>query len=250
MGHEAAGMSPSDAPILSVESLRVTYGLFEAVFDLSLEVRPQEAVCLLGSNGAGKTTSLRAILGALPRAGGTVRFLGEAVTGLDAVAMTRRGMIYVPEGRELFPSMTVRENLELGAITREARARLGDSMALAYELFPILAERHGQLAGTLSGGQQQMVAIARGLMGLPKLLMLDEPSLGLAPVVVEQVYQALGRIVRSGTPIILVEQHVNHALELCQRGYVVEGGRIVQSGTAAELADSDRLLSAYLGVDA
>ena len=242
-------MSTTLSPILSVERLRVKYDLFEAVFDVSFEVWPGEAVCLLGSNGAGKTTSLRAILGALPIAGGRVCFLGDDTSGKSPGAMTMRGMIYVPEGRELFPSLTVLENLELGAITREARARTRASLELACELFPILAERRMQLAGTLSGGQQQMLAIARGLMGLPRLLMLDEPSLGLAPVVVEQVYAALGRIVRSGTPIILVEQHVHQALELCQRGYVLEGGRTVQQGSTAELVGSDRLRSAYLGVN-
>jgi branched-chain amino acid transport system ATP-binding protein len=242
-------MSTTTGPILSVEGLHVKYGLFEAVFGVSFEVGYGEAVCLLGGNGAGKTTSLRAILGALPIAAGRVRFLGEDVTGATARANAARGMIYVPEGRELFPSLTVQENLELGAITREARARTAVSLQLACELFPILAERRSQAAGTLSGGQQQMLAIARGLMGLPRLLMLDEPSLGLAPVVVEQVYVALGRIVHSGTPIILVEQHVDHAIELCQRGYVLEGGRIVHHGRTAELAGSDRLHSAYLGVD-
>lgn len=242
-------MSTTTDPVLSVEDLHVKYGLFEAVFGVSFEVGPGEAVCLLGSNGAGKSTSLRAVLGAQPIAAGRVRFLGDDVTGATAEAITARGMIYVPEGRELFPSMTVQENLELGAITREARARTRESMELACELFPILAKRRGQLAGTLSGGQQQMVAIARGLMGRPRLLMLDEPSLGLAPVVVEQVYAALGQIVGSGTPIILVEQHVHHALELCHRGYVLEGGRIVQHGSTAELAGSDRLRSAYLGVE-
>jgi len=236
-------------PILSVEKLSVKYGLFEAVFDASFEVYAGEAVCLLGSNGAGKTTSLRAVLGALPVAGGRVRFFDDETTGMPAGAMTKRGMVYVPEGRELFPSMTVLENLELGAVTRDARERMQENLDLAYELFPILAERLTQPAGTLSGGQQQMVAIARGLMGLPKLLMLDEPSLGLAPVVVEQVYAALTRIVRSGTTVILVEQHVHHAIELCQRGYVFEGGRIVQQGSTAELAGSDRLRTAYLGVD-
>ena len=242
-------MSKNMNPILAVEGLRVKYGLFEAVFDVSIQVLPHEAVCLLGGNGAGKTSSLRAILGALPLSGGRVRFFDEDVTGASAGAMTKRGMICVPEGRELFPTMTVRENLELGAITPEARARTRASMDLACELFPILGQRLPQLAGTLSGGQQQMVAIARGLMGLPRLLMLDEPSLGLAPVVVEQVYTALGRIVESGTPIILVEQHVHHAIELCQRGYVLQGGRIVQQGSTAELAGSDRLRNAYLGVD-
>ncbi|OWT66463.1 branched-chain amino acid ABC transporter ATP-binding protein [Candidimonas nitroreducens] len=239
----------SNDPVLSVKNLRVRYGLFEAVFDVSLDVGAGEAICLLGSNGAGKTTSLRAILGALPMAGGRIRFLGEDTTGLPAVAMTRRGMIYVPEGRELFPTMTVQENLELGAVTPEARLRMKDSLAFACELFPILAERFGQLAGTLSGGQQQMVAIGRGLMGLPKLLMLDEPSLGLAPVIVEQVYAALGRIIRTGATVVLVEQHVQHALELCQRGYVLEGGRVVQQRSTVELASDDSLRQAYMGVD-
>jgi len=242
-------MSTTTGPILSVEGLHVKYGLFEAVFGVSFEVGRGEAVCLLGGNGAGKTTSLRAILGALPIAAGRVRFLGEDVTGATARDIAARGMIYVPEGRELFPSLTVQENLELGAITREARARTAVSLQLACELFPILTERRNQTAGTLSGGEQQMLAIARGLMGLPRLLMLDEPSLGLAPVIVEQVYAALGRIVHSGTPIILVEQHVDHAIELCQRGYVLEGGRIVHHGSTAELAGSDQLHSAYLGVD-
>lgn len=242
-------MSPTTVPILSVEQLHVKYGLFEAVSGVSLEVGRGEAVCLLGGNGAGKTTTLQAILGALPIAAGRVRFLGEDVTGSATPVIAARGMIYVPEGRELFPSLTVQENLELGAITREARAQTAVSQQLACELFPILAERRSQAAGTLSGGQQQMLAIARGLMGLPRLLMLDEPSLGLAPTVVEQVYAALGRIVSSGTPIILVEQHVDHAIELCDRGYVLEGGRIVHYGSTAELADSDQLRSAYLGVE-
>lgn len=242
-------MSPTGDLILSVERLHVKYGLFEAVSGVSIEVRPSEAICLLGGNGAGKTTTLRAILGALPIAAGRVRFLGDDVTGKSAGAIAARGLIYVPEGRELFPSLTVYENLELGAITREARARTRTTLDLAYELFPVLAERRSQLAGTLSGGQQQMLAIARGLMSMPRLLMLDEPSLGLAPVIVEQVYAALGRIVRSGTPIVLVEQHVDHALELCQRGYVFEGGRIVQHGSTAALGEGDRLRSAYLGVD-
>jgi branched-chain amino acid transport system ATP-binding protein len=242
-------MSATVNPILSVEGLHVKYGLFEAVFGVSFEVGRGEAVCLLGGNGAGKSTTLRAILGALPIAAGRVRFLDEDVTGATAQTMAARGMIYVPEGRELFPLLTVQENLELGAITREARGRMTRSLQLACEMFPILAERRGQAAGTLSGGQQQMLAIARGLMGLPRLLMLDEPSLGLAPVVVEQVYAALGQIVRSGTPIILVEQHVDHAVELCQRGYVLESGRIVHQGSTAELAGSDQLHNAYLGVE-
>jgi branched-chain amino acid transport system ATP-binding protein len=147
------------------------------------------------------------------------------------------------------PSLTVLENLELGATTRHARARLRQTLEFVYDLFPVLAERQRQLAGTLSGGQQQMVAIGRGLMGIPKLLMLDEPSLGLAPVIVESVYAVLRRIVSAGTPMVLVEQHVHHAIALCSRGYVFEGGRVVQSSSTEELATSDRLRSAYLGID-
>jgi branched-chain amino acid transport system ATP-binding protein len=235
--------------ILSAANLQVHYGLFQALFDVSFEVGEQEAVCFLGGNGAGKTTALRAVLGALPLSGGTVEFLGQPTNGIGAESMVAKGLIYVPDGRELFPSLTVLENLELGATTPHARARMRQTLDFVYELFPVLAERQRQLAGTLSGGQQQMVAIGRGLMGIPKLLMLDEPSLGLAPVIIESVYAVLRRILSAGTPIVLVEQHVHHALALCSRGYVFESGRVVQSGPTEELAASDRLRSAYLGVD-
>jgi branched-chain amino acid transport system ATP-binding protein len=166
---------------------------------------------------------------------------------MTADQITALGMIYIPEGRELFPNMTVLENLELGAITTNARRLFRQSLEFSYDLFPILADRHKQLAGTLSGGQQQMVAIARGLISRPKLLMLDEPSLGLAPVIVEQVYKALQRILESGTPLVLVEQHIYHALNLCTRGYVLQSGKIAQCGSRDNLLASPSLKSNYLG---
>jgi len=180
--------------ILSVDGLNVHYGLFQAVFDISFEVAQDEAICLLGSNGSGKTSTLKGVLGALDQTKGTIKFMGQDISGMTADQITALGIIYIPEGRELFPNMTVLENLELGAITTNARRLFRQSLEFSYDLFPILADRHKQLAGTLSGGQQQMVAIARGLISRPKLLMLDEPSLGLAPVIVEQVYKALQRI--------------------------------------------------------
>jgi|Laugresbdmm110sd_1035091.scaffolds.fasta_scaffold12133_3 branched-chain amino acid transport system ATP-binding protein len=233
--------------ILSVDGLNVHYGLFQAVFDISFEVAQNEAICLLGSNGAGKTSTLKGVLGALDQIKGTVKFMGQDISGMTADQITAFGIIYIPEGRELFPNMTVLENLELGAITTNARRLFRQSLEFSYDLFPILADRHKQLAGTLSGGQQQMVAIARGLISRPKLLMLDEPSLGLAPVIVEQVYKALQRILESGTPLVLVEQHIYHALNLCTRGYVLQSGKIAQSGNRDDLLTSPSLKSNYLG---
>ena len=232
--------------ILSVDGLNVQYGLFQAVFDISFEVAQHEAICLLGSNGSGKTSTLKGVLGALDQTKGTVKFMGQDISGMTADQITALGIIYIPEGRELFPNMTVLENLELGAITINARRLFRQSLEFSYDLFPILADRHKQLAGTLSGGQQQMVAIARGLISRPKLLMLDEPSLGLAPVIVEQVYKALQRILESGTPLVLVEQHIYHALNLCTRGYVLQSGKIAHSGSRDDLLASPSLKSNYL----
>ena len=234
--------------LLRVRDLEVHYGLFQALFGVSLEVNEREAVCLLGSNGAGKTTVLRAMMGALPVSGGSVEFLGRRVENRPSHELAALGMIHVPEGRELFPSLTVLENLEVGCVTPEARRRSSKTLAFVFQLFPGLHERRRQLAGTLSGGEQQMVAVGRGLMGLPKLLVLDEPSLGLAPVLVETVFATIERINAEGTPVIVVEQHVHNALRVCQRGYVLEGGRMVQEGSTAELAGSDRLRAAYLGM--
>jgi branched-chain amino acid transport system ATP-binding protein len=234
--------------LLSVRDLEVRYGLFQALFGVSLDVNEREAVCLLGSNGAGKTTVLRAMMGALPVSGGSVEFLGHRVENRPSHELAALGMIHVPEGRELFPSLTVLENLEVGCVTPEARRRSSETLAFVFQLFPSLYERRRQVAGTLSGGEQQMVAVGRGLMGLPKLLVLDEPSLGLAPVLVENVFATIERIHAEGTTVIVVEQHVHNALRVCQRGYVLEGGRMVQEGSTAELERSDRLRAAYLGM--
>ena len=234
--------------LLKVTDLEVHYGLFQALFGVSLQVGEGEAVCLLGSNGAGKTTTLRAVMGVLPATSGSVEFLGERVDNHPVHELAARGMLHVPEGRELFPSLTVREHLELGCLTPVARSRFKSTMDFVFDLFPVLRERHRQPAGTLSGGEQQMVAIARALMGLPRLLMLDEPSLGLAPVLVGTMFGTIERINREGTSVIVVEQHVHHALRICSRGYVLEGGRVVLDGSTASLAESDTLRAAYLGI--
>ena len=234
--------------LLRVRDLQVHYGPFQALFGVSLEIDEGEAVCLLGGNGAGKTTTLRALMGALPISGGTVELLGQRVEHRASHELAAMGMIHVPEGRELFPSLTVLENLELGCVTPGTRRRSAETLALVLDLFPALRGRRRQLAGTLSGGEQQMVAIGRGLMGRPKLLMLDEPSLGLAPVLVDAVFATVERIKAEGTTIVVVEQHIHHALRACGRGYVLEGGRIAQEGSTADLDRSDRLRAAHPGV--
>ena len=234
--------------LLRVRDLEVHYGLFQSLFGVSLEVAEGEAVCLLGSNGAGKTTTLRASAGALRVSRGTVEFLGQRVENRPSHELAALGMVHVPEGRELFPWLSVMENLRLGSLTRDARNRAGSTLEFVFDLFPVLQERGRQLAGTLSGGEQQMVAIARGLMGRPKLLMLDEPSLGLAPLLVESMFATIERINAAGTTLVVVEQHVHHALRICRRGYVLEGGRLVRDGSTGSLAESDALRAAYLGI--
>ncbi|MEK7364203.1 MAG: ABC transporter ATP-binding protein, partial [candidate division NC10 bacterium] len=214
--------------LLRVDAIEVAYGDLTAVLGASLEVRPGEIVALIGSNGAGKTTTLRAISGLLPIRRGRIDFEGDRLDGLPSSKVVGRGIAHVPEGRQLFPSMTVLENLELGA--RAARALKTESLEWVFQLFPRLRERRRQLAGTLSGGEQQMVAIGRGLMARPKLLMLDEPSLGLAPVVVRAIFDNLVEINRRGMAILLVEQNVLRALQLSHRGYVLENGQIVLDG--------------------
>jgi branched-chain amino acid transport system ATP-binding protein len=205
-------------------------------------------VALIGANGAGKTTTLKAITGLLPLRRGTITLDGERVDGLSPARVVGRGIAHVPEGRQLFPTMTVRENLELGAAGAAARARRGETLARVLDLFPRLAERARQLAGTLSGGEQQMCAIGRGLMACPRLLMLDEPSLGLAPVVVKQIFENLAQINREGTTILLVEQNVGRALGLAHRAYVLESGRIALSGASEMLLASPHIKQAYLGL--
>jgi len=234
--------------LLRLDGLEVGYGALTAVRDVSLEVGTGEVVALIGANGAGKTTTLKAITGLLPLRRGWMTLDGERLDGLSPARVVGRGIAHVPEGRQLFPTMTVRENLELGAAGRESRMRRAETLAWVLRLFPRLAERAVQLAGTLSGGEQQMCAIGRGLMARPRLLMLDEPSLGLAPVIVKQIFENLAQINREGTTILLVEQNVGRALGLAHRAYVLESGRIVLSGTSAELLASPHVKQAYLGL--
>ena len=234
--------------LLCLDGIQVGYGDMTAVHEASLEVREGETVALIGGNGAGKTTTLRAVSGLLPLRRGRIEFAGERLDGLGPAGIVARGIAHVPEGRQLFPTMTVRENLELGARSVEARRRRGESLAWVFDLFPRLSERERQVAGTLSGGEQQMCAIGRGLMAKPRLLMLDEPSLGLAPVVVRAIFDNLERINRAGLSILLVEQNVLRALRLCHRGYVLENGRIALEGARESLLASPHIKQAYLGL--
>jgi len=233
---------------LSVEKIEVRYGDALALFNVSLEVEEGEIVSLVGANGAGKSTTLKAISGLLKPKSGQILFAGKRLNEIPAYAIVDLGIIQIPEGRQLFPYMTTLENLELGSYTPEARKRAADSIHRVFELFPILLERKMQLAGTLSGGEQQMLAIGRGLMALPKLLMLDEPSLGLAPILVKLIFEAVAKINQAGTTILLVEQDVKKSLALAQRGYVMENGKIALQGKAKELLANEHLKKAYLGI--
>jgi branched-chain amino acid transport system ATP-binding protein len=234
--------------LLRVDHIDVSYGDLAAVRGASLEIQPGEVVALIGSNGAGKTTTLRAICGLLPLRGGRVEFEGERIDGLSPSRVVARGIAHVPEGRQLFPSLTVRENLELGASCLPRATKNAETLEWVFQLFAHLRERQRQLAGTLSGGEQQMVAIGRGLMARPKLLLLDEPSLGLAPVVVRDIFANLAAINRNGTTILLVEQNVLRALQLSHRGYVMENGRIALHDTREALRQNPHIKRAYLGL--
>jgi branched-chain amino acid transport system ATP-binding protein len=234
--------------LLRIDGIEVGYGDMTAVRDVSLEVREGETVALIGANGAGKTTTLRAVSGLLPLRRGRIELEGQRLDGRSSAQIVARGVAHVPEGRQLFPTMTVRENLELGARTPEARRRVADSLAEVFDLFPRLRERTAQLAGTLSGGEQQMCAIGRGLMARPRLLMLDEPSLGLAPVMVKAIFEDLARINGRGITILLVEQNVLRSLRLAHRGYVLENGRMMLSGPRDDLLASGHIKQAYLGL--
>ena len=233
--------------LLRLDGVEAGYGDLTAISGVSLEVRQGEAVALIGSNGAGKTTTLRTISGLLPVRAGRIEFEGARLDGLRSAQIVARGIAHVPEGRQLFPSLTVRDNLELGARAPD-RARRADTLELVFTLFPRLRERERQLAGTLSGGEQQMCAIGRGLMARPRLLLLDEPSLGLAPVMVKLIFETLQRVNDTGTTIMLVEQNVPRALQLSHRGYVLENGRLVLDGTRASLLASPHVKQAYLGL--
>lgn len=233
--------------LLEVDNLQISYGGIRAVRGISLTVGEGELVSLIGANGAGKSSTLGAIGGLLQPQGGSLRFAGEDLLALPAHARVARGLALVPEGRGIFPRLTVLENLQMGAYTRRDRAGVAADLARQLELFPRLQERRHQLAGTLSGGEQQMVVMARALMSRPRLLLLDEPSMGLAPILVEQIFQIIRRIVAEGTALLLVEQNARQALEIAQHAHVMESGRITLSGPAAELAADARVRSAYLG---
>jgi len=234
--------------VLEVRDIDVYYGDSQALHGVSLSVDKGEVVTLVGSNGAGKTTTLRAIAGTLPIARGELIFEGDSLRKVPAHQRPGLGIALVPEGRDLWPQLTVLENLQLGAFSREARKQLAETLAWVFELFPRLQERVKQLAGSMSGGEQQMVAIARALMSRPRLLMMDEPSLGLAPVVVSQVFATIRRLHGEGLTILLVEQNLKKALEVADRGYVVETGTISLRGTSAELLENPDVRAAYLGI--
>ncbi len=234
--------------MLSLEGVDAFYGDLQALHGVSFAVQPGEIVALVGANAAGKTTTLRVISGLLAPRGGRVSFEGEDIAGVPAHRRVALGIVQVPEGRRLFPFLTVRENLLLGAHPTAARVRLEQSLEEALALFPVLAERRDQLAGSLSGGEQQMCAIGRALMARPKLLMLDEPTLGLAPILVRRIFETVQAINGRGVTVLLVEQNVRQALALAHRGCVLENGRLVLSGPAADLAGDERLRQAYLGL--
>jgi branched-chain amino acid transport system ATP-binding protein len=234
--------------MLVLRNVQTFYGDHQALYGVSLSVREGEIVSVIGNNGAGKTTTLMTVSGVLRPRRGEVQFDGRRIDAHKPAEIVGLGLGHVPEGRQLFPTMTVEENLLMGACARRAKDRRSETMARVFALFPRLHERRRQLAGTLSGGEQQMVAIGRGLMGLPRLLMLDEPSLGLSPVMVTAMFDAIGEINKTGTTVLLVEQNVLRALKLSHRGYVLEDGRVVAEGPSDELLRNPQVRATYLGL--
>ncbi len=234
-------------PLLAVEGLTVGYGSVLAVRDVSLEVASGEIVAVLGPNGAGKTTLLRTLVGALKPRSGSIRFDGASIAGMTPEAVVRRGIALVPEGRHVFPKLTVEENLTIGGITRNDREELRDDAGRWLTRFPILGERAGQMAGTLSGGEQQQLAVARALMSRPRLLLLDEPSLGLGPIFVDRIFELVTELRAAGTTILLVEQNVHRALEIADRAYVLSVGSVAASGPTDGLIEGE-LERSYLGI--
>ena len=240
----------SDALILSVVDLHVNYGAIRALHGVSLEVRTGQVVALIGANGAGKSTTLRAISGMLRPSSGKIVFRGQETTGLKSHLLVRRGMAHAPEGRGIFHNLSVDENLALGAYLRSDRPGIAQDLEYCFTLFPLLKERYQQLAGTLSGGEQQMLAIARALMSRPALLILDEPSLGLAPRIVERIFATLREVNQRGVSVLLVEQNAHLALSLAHHTYVLETGEMVLGGPSEELMQDERIRRAYFGEDA
>jgi branched-chain amino acid transport system ATP-binding protein len=233
--------------LLALESLQVSYGGIRAVKGIDLKVEPGELVCLIGANGAGKTTTLKAITGLVHPAGGRVVYAGEEISGRKSFEIARRGLALVPEGRGVFPQLTIEENLRMGAYARSDAPAVATDMDRMFALFPRLKERRAQTAGTLSGGEQQMLAIGRALMSRPKLLLLDEPSMGLAPLMVDKIFEVIRAVSAEGVTMLLVEQNARLALEASHRGYVLEGGTVTLAGEAKSLLGNPQVRQAYLG---
>lgn len=244
----AAPIDQTATPILAVENLKVRYGQAEALADVSFHILPGEIVSVVGANGAGKTTLIRTIAGMVKAIQGRILFEGQDITNLDSTGVCELGIAQVPEGRQIFPSLSVVENLRLGAMLRRAKAGRKQNLERVYETFPRLAERKNQLAGTLSGGEQQMLAIGRALMANPRLVMFDEPSLGLSPILTEEMFAVVSSLHDSGFSVVLVEQNVVESLELCDRAYVLETGNIALEGDGKTLLGDDRVRQAYLGL--
>jgi branched-chain amino acid transport system ATP-binding protein len=238
----------AEARMLKLSGVSARYGSVPAINNVSIEIGDGEAVGLLGANGAGKSTTLRAISGQVKLTAGSIIFAGTDLSSLPPYRIPELGIAHVPEGRQVFPEMTVQENLEIGAFVPRAKAARAQTMEVVYGIFPRLADRRKQLAGTMSGGEQQMLAVGRGLMLKPRLLMLDEPSLGLAPVMTDVTFEKIGEIHKMGTAILLVEQNVSRALSLVQRAYVLESGNVIMRGSSDELANNKQVQAAYLGI--
>ena len=238
--------TPLTPPLLSVRDLRVSYGGIQAVKGVSFDVMPGELVCLIGSNGAGKTTTMKAVTRLLPYSG-EVLYQGQPLSNQGPWNLVGQGLAMVPEGRGVFARMTVLENLQMGAYQRDDMADIGADIERMYGLFPRLKERRSQLAGTLSGGEQQMLAMGRALMSRPRMLLLDEPSMGLSPLMVDRIFEVIEQVAAEGVTLLLVEQNASRALKLAQRGYVMESGEITLSGPAAELLNDPKVQAAYLG---
>lgn len=235
-------------PLLDVEKINVSYGDVQVIYDLSLKVEKGEVVSIIGGNGAGKSTLLKTISGLMTVSSGSISFEDSSIHKDPPENIVARGIVHVPEGRRLFPLMNVKDNLLVGAFNQRARPHTGETLKKVYSLLPRLSERENQLAMTLSGGEQQMVAIGRGLMARPQLLMLDEPSLGLAPILIKDIFETVRKIADQGTTVLLVEQDVKHSLSLSDRGYVLEHGRVVMEGRATDLINDPHVKEAYLGI--
>jgi len=239
--------APTGKVLLRVSNLRVAYGGIQAVKGVSFEVREGELVSLIGANGAGKTTTLKAITGTQPAAGGEIEFMGKSTRGQGPWLLVEQGLVMVPEGRGVFSRMTITENLQMGAFVRNDVKDIAADVERVFGIFPRLKERRNQLAGTMSGGEQQMLAMGRALMARPKVLLMDEPSMGLSPIMVDKIFEVVSDIHQQGTTILLVEQNASRALQLAQRGYVMDSGEVTMTGEAAQLLADPKVRAAYLG---